>query len=172
MSVWRAFIGFRQRYDTYISYLRCIRHPFAGNNRKITETQNIVQQTRSVRPRTGTWEKGEGFNILPLKEKEPVQVSGRIILNLRLGPSHKAGNISQIQICSATLDSHRRRTPPRPQGWLRFMLQVLSGMLKIHMYRPASGMIPVPNRKLTLMCRAIGADTTQARGLSSKWKAF
>ena len=36
----------------------------------------------------------------------------------------------------------------------------------------ASRMIPVPNRKLTLMCRALGADTTQARGLSSKWKAF
>nr|DAV55039.1 MAG TPA: hypothetical protein [Caudoviricetes sp.] len=80
-----------------------------------------------------------GFNILPLKEKEPVQVSGRIILNLRPGPSHKAGNISQIQICSATLDSHRRRAPPRPQRWLRFMLQVLSKMLKIHMYRQHLG---------------------------------
>nr|DAJ44016.1 MAG TPA: hypothetical protein [Caudoviricetes sp.] len=92
-----------------------------------------------LRPRTGTWEKGEGFNILPLKEKGPVQVSGRIILNLRLGPSHKAGNISVIQICSATLDSHRRRTSPRPQRWLRFMLQVLSRMLKIHMYRQHLG---------------------------------
>lgn len=126
-----------------------------------------------MRPRTGTWEKGEGFYILPLKEKEPVQVSGRIILNLRLEPSHKAGVISAIQICSATLDSHWRRTPPRPQGWLRFMIQVHNIDDQTQQSRSLIAMcVPVPNQKLKRMCRAIGADSTQARGLSSKWREF
>lgn len=66
--------------------MRCMCHPFAGNNRKITETQDIVQQTRSVRPRTGTWEKGEGFNILPLKVKGPITSPRRSVLRLVMGP--------------------------------------------------------------------------------------
>lgn len=132
-----------------------------------------------MRPSTGTWEKGEGFKFLPLKEKEPTQVTGRIILNLRLGPSHKAGNISVIQICAATLDSHRGRIPPRPQGWLTFMPQVSASDSDVIVEHARCcddhfriGTSPVTNRKLKRMCRAIGADTTQVRGLSSKWRAF
>lgn len=39
-------------------------------------------------------EKGEGFNILPLKVKGTITSPRRSVLRLGWAPSHKAGNIS------------------------------------------------------------------------------